>query len=520
MKNKGLGNYFIGHASDSEIRFKASSGGIGTAVTRYLLSLPEFNTSITLVFDRKKCQYTPRIIHSASEINICGSVYHDIDIPRFLKDNLEQVEGGVVVTCAPCHVTAIRQLLSRNKHNSFIISYCCSGQISIEGTWKYYELLGINRHDVVNMQYRGNGWPSGIQIWLNDGRKICKDNYSEPWITIHRSKLFAPKRCFFCKRDTGRNADIALADPWLKKYLDNDDVGSTMFIPFTQQGLDVIGRMQEKKIVKFIDSSYEDYSIAQSPNIKKELWVLTQKKFINNQLRFISNKWYFRFASKSLSYMRIHIKLMHCLYKFSTKHNFKRSLMSLVEKISKRFRFYMIRNKLAKAKGFANISGGVKITSPECIYLGDKVGIGKDVFLGPVVSDNGITYNPKIIIGDGTWIGNHSSIAAIDKVEIGKNVLFAGYVHITDHSHGYENIDIPMSRQPLITKGPIIIEDQCWLGFSCEILSGVHIGRHSIIAARAVVTKDVPPYSIVAGNPARIVKQYNFETKKWEKIKK
>lgn len=140
--------------------------------------------------------------------------------------------------------------------------------------------------------------------------------------------------------------------------------------------------------------------------------------------------------------------------------------------------------------------------------------------MGPVVSDNGITYNPKIIIGDGTWIGNHSSIAAIDKVEIGKNVLFAGYVHITDHSHGYENIDIPMSRQPLITKGPIIIEDQCWLGFSCEILSGVHIGRHSIIAARAVVTKDVPPYSIVAGNPARIVKQYNFETKKWEKIKK
>lgn len=53
--------------------------------------------------------------------------------------------------------------------------------------------------------------------------------------------------------------------------------------------------------------------------------------------------------------------------------------------------------------------------------------------------------------------------------------------------------------------------------FCCEILSGVHIGRHSIIAARAVVTKDVPPYSIVAGNPARIVKKYNFETNKWER---
>ena len=99
-------------------------------------------------------------------------------------------------------------------------------------------------------------------------------------------------------------------------------------------------------------------------------------------------------------------------------------------------------------------------------------------------------------------------------------MLFAGHVHITDHSHGYEDIEQPIAPQRLISKGPVIIEDDCWLSFSCEILSGVHIGKHCIVAARAVVTKDVPAYSIVAGNPARIVKQYNFETKKWEKIKK
>ena len=168
----------------------------------------------------------------------------------------------------------------------------------------------------------------------------------------------------------------------------------------------------------------------------------------------------------------------------------------------------------------STLRGGVRITNPQCIYIGSHVGIGADTFFGPVIHDNGITYNPKIIIGDGTWIGKHSSLAAIDRVEIGKNVLFAGYVHITDHSHGYEDINMPISRQRLITKGPVIIEDQCWLGFSCEILSGVHIGRHSIVAARAVVTKDVPPYSIVAGNPAKVVKQYNFETKKWEKLKR
>ena len=146
--------------------------------------------------------------------------------------------------------------------------------------------------------------------------------------------------------------------------------------------------------------------------------------------------------------------------------------------------------------------------------------IGNNTFIGPVIAYAGEFYAPKIIIGDKTCVGKNCSIAAINRVEIGKNVLFAGHVNITDHSHGYEDITMPIAPQKLISKGPIIIEDDCWLGFSCEILSGVHIGKHSIVAARAVVTKDVPPYSIVAGNPARIVKQCNFEKKEWEKVTK
>lgn len=151
--------------------------------------------------------------------------------------------------------------------------------------------------------------------------------------------------------------------------------------------------------------------------------------------------------------------------------------------------------------------------------MGLNVGIGSNTYIGPVTSFAGVDYEPCIVIGDRTWVGKNCSIACINRVDIGKDVLFAGHVHITDHSHGYEDINIPIDRQKLISKGPVIIEDQCWLGFSCEILSGVHIGKHSIVAARAVVTKDVPAYSIVAGNPARVVKKYNFETKKWEKVK-
>lgn len=176
------------------------------------------------------------------------------------------------------------------------------------------------------------------------------------------------------------------------------------------------------------------------------------------------------------------------------------------------FNFKKVGTKIRMGKG-------IKIQHPECISFGNNVGVGKNAVFLPCKNYAGIQYNPEIIIGNNVWIGIRNSFACIDKIVIGNNVLFAGFVHITDHSHGYEDIKKPIIVQPLISKGPIIIEDDCWFGFDCEILSGVHIGKHSIVAARAVVTMDVPPYTIVAGNPAKIVKQYNFESKKWEKVK-
>ena len=191
--------------------------------------------------------------------------------------------------------------------------------------------------------------------------------------------------------------------------------------------------------------------------------------------------------------------------------------MKLYNRIICRFRFFLNKRRFSSTAGFVWLGRNLDINNPQCIVIGSGVGIGDNTYLGPVISDNGNHYQPRIIIGDGTWVGKNCSIAAIDSVTIGKDVLFAGNVHITDHSHGYELPDVPISRQKLISKGPVVIEDQCWLGYGSEILSGVHIGRHSIVAARAVVTKDVPPLSIVAGNPAKVIKQYNSETKQWEK---
>lgn len=197
---------------------------------------------------------------------------------------------------------------------------------------------------------------------------------------------------------------------------------------------------------------------------------------------------------------------------------FSMKLSDIFDKIIRHIRYRIIVNKLGSCGRCISFSKSITLRNPHCLYFGNNIGIGKYTYFLPCTEYAGKKYYPKITIGDGTCIGIRNSFAAIHGITIGRNVLFAGYVHVTDHSHGYENVSKPISMQPLISKGPVVIEDNCWLGFNSEILSGVHVGRNSVVAAHAVVTKDVPPYCIVAGNPARIVKQYNFKTQRWEKV--
>ena len=223
------------------------------------------------------------------------------------------------------------------------------------------------------------------------------------------------------------------------------------------------------------------------------------------------------FFTKGIKQMKLLIKIRHRL-KFSSHFSFF-SKMRLWNRIKNRYRYLFFSHKIGGHDGRFNIQTGVVANNPKCVFLGKNVCVGANTFFNAVTYYQGTRYNPVIKIGEGTSIGRNCTLSSIIRVEIGKHVLFASQIHITDHSHGYQDIDRPIGPQRLTTKGPVIIEDDCWLGFGCEILSGVHIGKHCVVAARAVVTKDVPSYSVVAGNPARIVKQYNFQTQQWESVK-
>ncbi len=122
-----------------------------------------------------------------------------------------------------------------------------------------------------------------------------------------------------------------------------------------------------------------------------------------------------------------------------------------------------------------------------------------------------------VIIGNKTRIGLGCTL--IGPVTIGNDVRLAQNVVLSGLNHNYKDISLPISEQG-ITTSPIVVMDETWIGSNSVILPGVTIGKHCVIAAGSVVTKSISDYCIAAGNPARILKQYNFETKTWEKIEK
>lgn len=145
----------------------------------------------------------------------------------------------------------------------------------------------------------------------------------------------------------------------------------------------------------------------------------------------------------------------------------------------------------------------------------------ESIKIGNNCAIRGVLYavkNGSLEIGNNTYIGSNTQIGAIEKVSIGSYVVISNYVRIIDNNnHPTDPLErLAMSKSGFYNENwewsnsdhkPIIVEDNVWIGEFVRICKGVRIGKGSIVAASAIVTKDVPDYSIVAGNPARVVKK-------------
>ncbi len=179
---------------------------------------------------------------------------------------------------------------------------------------------------------------------------------------------------------------------------------------------------------------------------------------------------------------------------------------------------------LKNAPGLVLIGKKVTIRNPQDISVGDKF-VAEDYSEIQGLSKQGIVIGDHVTVGRfamirpsgyygreigiGLRVGNHSNIGAYcyigcsGGIEIGENVLMSPNVNLYAENHNFARPDIPMKEQG-VTWEPIMVEDDCWLASGSTVLAGVRIGRGAIVAAGAVVTKDVPPYAIVGGVPASV----------------
>lgn len=121
-----------------------------------------------------------------------------------------------------------------------------------------------------------------------------------------------------------------------------------------------------------------------------------------------------------------------------------------------------------------------------------------------------------VIIGDYSKVCSRATI--IGPVSIGKKVVVGNGTQIAGMYHNYALPDVAIDDQG-VTPSPVVVEDDVWIGGNATINQGVRLGTHSLIGAGSVVTKDVAPYTIVAGNPARAIKVYDFKTGQWISVK-
>ena len=144
------------------------------------------------------------------------------------------------------------------------------------------------------------------------------------------------------------------------------------------------------------------------------------------------------------------------------------------------------------------------------IIIGHHTGIQSHSILGCWIKyGNFQTFDPQIVIGNYCSIGEYNHITACNKVAIGDGLLTGRYVYIGDNAHGglsWEEANVPPVKRHLTSKGEVIIGRNVWIGDKVTILAGVHIGDNVVIGANSVVTHDIPSNTMVAGIPAKLIK--------------
>jgi acetyltransferase-like isoleucine patch superfamily enzyme len=153
----------------------------------------------------------------------------------------------------------------------------------------------------------------------------------------------------------------------------------------------------------------------------------------------------------------------------------------------------------------SRLSPGTVLVNPHLVTVGHHVSVGAYSWIN--AKDDRGDGRPTLRIGDHAYLGRMVQINAWQDVDIGRHVMVGDRVFIGDADHNYQDTTTPIILQGDCFKGPVRLEEGCWIGAGAVILPNVTVGANAIVGANAVVTRDVPARSIVGGVPARLIKR-------------
>ncbi len=269
-------NCFTGYSTNPRIRWEATSGGVITSLLLFLLETKQIDKALLIRTSKEDpLKGESFIAQTRTDIlSAMGTKYVPVSLNKLIRKILAE-EGKFAIVGLPCHIQAIRRaelkISALQNKISYHFGLTCSHTMSYRGIEYVLEKTGIPRDEIIKLDYRGCGWPSGIRVLLRDGREKFVPNQNSLWSEIFGGYFFTPNCCTMCFDHLNEFSDISFADAWLPEILKNDTKGTSIIITRTKVGEDLM-----KSCVSA--GRIEIFGLDRDSVVRAQLWPLFFKK--------------------------------------------------------------------------------------------------------------------------------------------------------------------------------------------------------------------------------------------------
>jgi len=251
-----LGSYircYTGYSNDNVLRYRSSSGGLITAFLIFALEQNIIDGAVVTRMNKDNPLVPEPFIARTKDdlLSAIGSKYCPVPVGVVIREILE-TEGKYAIVGLPCHIQGIRKAEVYNKilreRVKIHVGIICGTTKTFLGTEFQLDRLQIKKDLIKKIEYRGNGWPGQMTIFLKDNREKIQTHLNSYYDCLFRS--FTPKRCMLCIDQANELSDICFGDAWIEKIQKNDKIGSSIIISRNPYCESILKKMIDEKYIE------------------------------------------------------------------------------------------------------------------------------------------------------------------------------------------------------------------------------------------------------------------------------